>query len=84
MVHPAWQSRGVGRRLLEEVERVIKLAGGRRVYVETSYREQYLPTRRFYLGCGYRIDADQADFYAPGDGKITYVKPLDESAASHG
>jgi hypothetical protein len=46
------------------------------VYVETSSRDQYEPTRRFYLKCGYRVDAVLEDFYAPGDGKVIFVKAL--------
>jgi len=75
-VHPDHQSAGIGRRLLGETERLIRAAGGRRIYVETSSRDQYKSTRDFYLRCGYEIDADQPDFYAPGDGKITLVKPI--------
>jgi len=75
-VHPDQQSSGIGRKLLNEAERLIEAAGGRRIYVETSSRSQYQPTRDFYLRCGYRIDADQADFYAPGDGKVTLVKSV--------
>jgi len=75
-VHPNQQSAGIGRRLLDKTERLVKAAGGRRIYVETSSRDQYQPTRDFYLRCAYRVDADQADFYAPGDGKVTLVKSV--------
>jgi hypothetical protein len=46
------------------------------VYIETSNRPQYEPTRGFYLRCGYRIDAVLEDFYAAGDAKVIYVKAL--------
>ncbi len=45
-VDPAWQQQGIGRILLGEVERRIEDAGGRHIYIETSGREQYAPTRR--------------------------------------
>lgn len=67
---------GIGRQLMDEAERRIAEMGGRRIYVETSSREQYAPTRRFYERCGYRVDAVQDDFYAPGDGKVTLVKMI--------
>lgn len=69
---------GLGQRLMRESECAIALdaGGGGRIYVETSSRPQYEPTRRFYLKCGYRIDAVLEDFYAPGDGKVILVKAL--------
>jgi acetoin utilization deacetylase AcuC-like enzyme/GNAT superfamily N-acetyltransferase len=75
-VHPDFQSRGLGRRLLKETERLIREAGGGRIYVETSQRLQYAGTRAFYENRGYRLESIMADFYAPGDGKVTYCKAL--------
>lgn len=75
-VRPDWQGQGLGRRLLEEAERLIRSAAGRQVYIETSNRAQYGPTRGFYLRCGYQPAAVLADFYAPGDDKVVYVKQL--------
>ena len=54
----------------------IAARGGRRVYVETSSRAQYEPTRAFYLRCGYRVEATLADFYATGDSKVILIKVL--------
>jgi GNAT superfamily N-acetyltransferase len=67
---------GLGRKLLEASEQRIAAAGGLRVYVETSSKPQYEPTRQFYLRCGYHIEATLVDFYAPGDGKVIFVKAL--------
>lgn len=71
------QSAGIGRLLLRESERRIGEQGGRRIYVETSSREQYVPTRAFYQRCGYLREAVLSDFYAPGDSKVIYVKVID-------
>jgi GNAT superfamily N-acetyltransferase len=76
VVHEAQRGQGIGRRLLEETERLIAAEGGRRIYVETSSREQYEPTRQFYLRCGYRIEATLEEFYGPGDSKMILVKAL--------
>ncbi len=73
-VHPDFQRKGIGRMLLAETEKRIKEAGGTRVYVETSQRVQYASTRAFYEGLGYRIESVLPDFYAPGDGKVVYLK----------
>jgi len=65
---------GLGRRVLAEAERRIAALGGRRIWVETSSRAQYAPTRAFYERCGYERAALLEDFYRPGDGKVVYVK----------
>lgn len=75
-VDDACRGSGLGRRLMDEAERLILAAGGHRVYVETSSRPQYLPTRAFYERCGYSQDALLEDFYAPGDGKVILVKAI--------
>jgi D-alanine-D-alanine ligase len=75
-VHPREQGKGVGAALLAAAEEQMAAAGRTRVYVETSTRAQYVPTRRFYLACGYEITAELADFYAPGDGKALFLKVL--------
>jgi ribosomal protein S18 acetylase RimI-like enzyme len=75
-VAPDVQSRGLGRSLLGAAEEAIARAGGTRLYVDTSSRAQYGPTRRFYAVNGYSVVADMPDFYAPGDGKIVFVKGL--------
>jgi GNAT superfamily N-acetyltransferase len=78
-VDAAHQGHGLGRLLLEESERLIGAAGGRRVYIETSNRPQYVPTRGFYERCGYRCEAVLKEFYGGGDDKVIYVKALQPS-----
>ncbi len=67
---------GIGGELLTKTEEKIAKRGGRRIYVETSSRTQYEPTRSFYERSGYRGEAILKDFYAPGDDKIMYVKEI--------
>jgi ribosomal protein S18 acetylase RimI-like enzyme len=75
-VHPDRQGQGLGRALLDAAETSIAREGRTRVYLETSTRAQYVPTRAFYLRCGYEIAAELPDFYAPGDGKAIFLKVL--------
>ncbi len=75
-VRPDQQGRGLGRQLLREAEERIRLDGGRRVYIETSMRLKFAPTRAFYQSCGYRQEAVFADFYDRGDDKAVYCKVL--------
>jgi ribosomal protein S18 acetylase RimI-like enzyme len=76
VVHPDFQGQGAGAALLRAAEEWMAAAGRTRVYVETSTRPQYLPTRAFYAACGYEIVSELVDFYAPGDGKATFLKVL--------
>ncbi len=71
------QGQGLGRQLMLLAESRIQKLAGRRIYLETSGRPDYLPTRTFYDRCQYSIAAELPDFYAPGDSKIIYVKCLD-------
>jgi len=67
---------GLGTRLVEMVEDKIREHGGTRVYIETSSRPLYDPTRAFYLARGYKEEGRLTDYYGPGDSKVDYVKVL--------
>ena len=71
------QGSGIGKMLLSCSEAAMFELGGRRIYIETSSRDLYLRTRRFYESCGYRAEATLRAFYSPGDDKVIYVKPLE-------
>ena len=67
---------GLGKEILERAEPKIRGLGGKRIYVETSSRDQYKPTRSFYMRCGYKEEATLRDFYSPGDDKVIFIKLL--------
>ncbi len=75
-VHPEFQRKGLGCRLVAKTETLVRKAGGNRIYVDTSQRDKYASTRAFYENCGYRLEAVLKDFYAPHDGKVIYCKAL--------
>lgn len=75
-VDKSHQRRGLGRLLVELVEERLRQKHGRKVYIETSSKPLYDPTRAFYTRCGYHEVATFNDFYAPGDGKVVYEKTL--------
>jgi GNAT superfamily N-acetyltransferase len=77
VVSPHLQGQGVGRWLLAQTEAAISALGGNRLYVDTSSRAQYAPTRRYYAACGYVIAAELPDFYRAGDGKVIFLKVLE-------
>jgi GNAT superfamily N-acetyltransferase len=74
-VDPALQRTGIGTALVAAMER--RLAGvARLIVVETAGRTDYQDTRAFYQARGYSVAATIADFYAPGDDQVVYVKSL--------
>jgi GNAT superfamily N-acetyltransferase len=75
-VHEKMRGQGIGKILLKKSEATIREMGGQRIYIETSGRELYVPTRQFYLNCHYQEAAVLTDFYAPGDAKYIYVKAV--------
>lgn len=74
-VDAAWQGRGIGRALTAFAEQAIRDRGGRLFVVETSGRQTYAPTRRFYEALGYHEAACIPDFYGPGDPRVIFTKP---------
>jgi len=75
-VHENQRGKGIGGLLLREAERKIDELGGNGIYLETSGKEKYLPTRNFYLKYDYKIEAHIKDFYDYGDDKVLFVKRL--------
>jgi GNAT superfamily N-acetyltransferase len=76
VVAPAAQGQGLGRALLELVERAVAARGGGNLYIETSSRASYARTRRFYKEAGYPRVARLRDFYAPRDHKLMFCKVI--------
>ncbi len=76
VVSGTYRGKGLGTQLLEQSEEAIATLGGTRVYIETSARPLYEPTRAFYLARGYTQIAELEDFYAPGDAKAMYLKVM--------
>ena len=75
-IAPAAQGQGLGRALLEHVERAVAGRGGGNLYIETSSRTEYARSRRFYAAAGYRLVAKLRDFYAPRDHKLMFCKVI--------
>ena len=75
-VDPAFHGKGIGKLILKNTEEKIKEAHGTRIYVDTSSRKQYMPTRNFYKSCAYKKAGYFPDFYSKGDGKIIFTKKL--------
>jgi D-alanine-D-alanine ligase len=75
-VRPRAQRTGLGRQLMAAAEAEAQTLGATTLYVETSSRPQYEPTRAFYGRLGYHVAAELPDFYGPGDGQVIFAKRL--------
>ena len=75
-VAPSAQRHGMGKRLIEEVQRRALVQGASDMFIDTSGRDQYQPTHAFYERMGYSRYEVVPDFYAPGDDKVVYRKQL--------
>jgi len=76
VVDAARQNRGIGTRLLAEVEERLRAIGCRLIVVETSSRTDYAPTRAFYERRGFTRTATLPAYYEPGDDLVIYLKDL--------
>jgi GNAT superfamily N-acetyltransferase len=70
--HNDYRGKGVGKLIMAEVQRQTKSLGGRVIYIETSSKAQYEPTRKFYENYGCDVEAVLKDFYDTGDHKYIY------------
>lgn len=75
-VDPGHQGKGIGKRLLEYAEGLVKERGGRLVVAETSSTEKYRSTRLFYQHSGYAEVTRIRDYYRQGDDIVIYGKYL--------
>ncbi len=75
-VCPKAQGRGIGRLLVEYVEKDLRSRGGRMLLIETSSRNEYAPTIAFYKRTNYELAARIKNFYRVGDDKLIFSKEL--------
>lgn len=75
-VDPKQQGHGFGQVLLRFVENEIKRQRGRMLLIETSSKESYGATLRFYERSGYEEISRIKDFYRIEDDKIVYCRRL--------
>ena len=75
-VHQNQKNMGIGKKLMSLIEQDIAGLGGKNIWIETSSRPLYEPTRRFYLKTGYELIARLPNFYGKGDNKIVFLKNI--------
>jgi ribosomal protein S18 acetylase RimI-like enzyme len=82
-VAPGCQRGGLGKKLLQEAERRVQQQHATDMFIDTSGRLQYLPTRAFYERMGYRTHEVVSNFYARGDDKVVYRKSFADADAAN-
>lgn len=70
--HKKAQRRGIGRQIVFKMFDEIKKMGGKKVFLQTSGREQYKPTHLFYNACGFDLESRLKDYYGDGDDCLTF------------
>lgn len=75
-IHPNHLRKGIGRKLMMELVKIVKAENGTLLRLETSSQESYNETHHFYINCGFEKIAIIKDFYKKNDDLITYVKYL--------
>lgn len=75
-IHEEHRKKHYGSLILKNAEERISSLEGKIVWIETSGRPLYEPTRHFYLKNGYELEATLREFYGPGDDKLIYRKVL--------
>jgi len=75
-VNPAFWNRGTGSALLRRMEEELARRRARMVLIETSSLPTYESPRTFYEKHGYREQARVPNFYAAGEHKLIFSKPL--------
>lgn len=75
-VSPQFQRAGIGKEMMAEVERRLRLGNGRLILVETSATPEYDAARAFYSSIGYQDEARVRDFYTDGDDMVLFRKRL--------
>jgi ribosomal protein S18 acetylase RimI-like enzyme len=76
-VDPKQQGQGIGQMLLRFVENEVRRENGRMLLIETSSKESYGPTLRFYQRSGYDEISRIKDFYRIEDDKVIFCKKLE-------
>jgi len=77
-VDPDFQGKGMGSRLLDFLEKMVKELKGRIILADTSSVPQYEKTKGFYLKNGFQEVARVPDYYYSGNDRITFCKRLEE------
>jgi ribosomal protein S18 acetylase RimI-like enzyme len=75
-VLPELQGKKLGTTLVEALEKHLRSKGQRILVVDTSSKDEFTLTRKFYAKNQYEEEARIRDFWAEGDDKVIFRKVL--------
>lgn len=70
------KDKGFGSLILKEVERIAMGSKANRIWIQTSGKNKFIPTAKFFESKEYEKVATLPDFYSKGDHKIIFNKVL--------
>jgi len=70
------QSKGIGKQMMDFVEKELQQNGARILIVDTSSTKAFQKSRQFYENLGFTREAVIRDFWEEGDDKVVYRKKL--------
>ncbi|MCF8298939.1 MAG: GNAT family N-acetyltransferase [Saprospiraceae bacterium] len=72
-VHQSQKGLGIGKIMMKMIEEDIKQLGGKNIWIETSSRSIYEPTRMFYVKYGCELVATLPNYYGENDDKVVFL-----------
>lgn len=64
----SYRGHGIGRKMIARLLETVRELGGKKLFVKTEGTEQYLPTRKFYESCGFKLEAVLKEYYDDKNG----------------
>lgn len=77
-VHKDYRGKGIATQLIKTAEKFVRERGGKYIHVLTCDIGSYKPARAFYEKNGYKEVGKIPNYYVPGEGRIDYLKELNE------
>lgn len=72
-VKKSHRGKGIGKILMNLSRKNIRERGGQNIWIETSSRPLYEPTRQFYISYGCHKTAELIDYYGDKDNKVIFA-----------
>gem|GEM_PF-1957245 len=78
----SYRGHGIGRKMIARLLETVRELGGKKLFVKTEGTEQYLPTRKFYESCGFKLEAVLKEYYDDKDDCYIYSYKFCEDDAA--
>jgi len=77
-VHPDWQRKGAGAKLMRSIEAIAFEMGYRKLFIETYRNPGFTKARKFYCSHGFKDVGGIRDYLPDGSDMVVYRKNLGE------